>query len=136
MDTRIKMTFIHRAVEKYASDVVQAMQRSITKNNAIKTGALRDSLSASVNDNVGKLMFKEYGRFIDMGVGRGKNLSQVKQKQDKLTKGTRKLRKRKKIYSPIAYGKLNGLMGDIMYGLTEETIAAIKNELQNTAPTT
>jgi hypothetical protein len=136
MDTRVKMTFIHRAVEKYANDVVQAMQRSITKNNAIKTGALRDSLSASANDNVGKLMFKEYGRFIDMGVGRGKNLSQVKQKQDKLTKGTRKLRKRKKIYSPIAYGKLNGLMGDIMYGLTEETIAAIKNELQNTAPTT
>lgn len=136
MDTRIKMTFIHRAVEKYANDVVQAMHRSITKNNAIKTGALRDSLSASANDNVGKLMFKEYGRFIDMGVGRGKNLSQVKQKQDKLTKGTRKLRKRKKIYSPIAYGKLNGLMGDIMYGLTEETIAAIKNELQNTAPTT
>jgi hypothetical protein len=132
MDGRVKMTFIHRAVEKYAHDVVTAMQRSIVKNNAIKTGALRDSLSAAANDNVGKLMFKEYGRFIDMGVGRGKNLSQVKEKQDKLSKGSRKLRKRKKIYSPIAYGKLNGLMGDIMYGLTEETIAAIKNELQNT----
>lgn len=133
MDQRIKMTFVHRAVEKYAQDVVVAMERSIRKNNAIKTGALRDSLNAAANDNVGKLIFKEYGRFIDMGVGRGKGLGAVKAANDKLSGKQRKLRKRKKIYSPIAYGKLNGLIGDLMYGLTEETIATIKNELQPTS---
>ena len=124
------MTFVHKAVKQYAEDVVQAMQRSIRKNNVIKTGALRDSLSAAANDNVGKLLFKEYGRFIDMGVGRGKKLSDLY--KEGTTRKEKRMRKRRRIYSPIAYGKLNGLMADIMYGLTDETIAVIKHELQQT----
>ena len=41
------------------------------------------------------------------------------------------LRKPKKIYSKIAYGKLNFLQGQLLYGYTEETIATLKNEMQN-----
>lgn len=124
--TDIKLSFIHRCVKQYVEDVVVAMDRTIRKNGVIQSGALQRSLSEAADENVGKLIFLEYGRFVDMGVGRGKRLADVAADTSKLGK---KARKRKKIYSPIAYGKLNGLMGDLMYGLTEETIAQIKNEL-------
>lgn len=128
MSQDVKLTFIARCVRDYVDEVVVAMERSIRRNNVVSTGALRDSLANAANENVGKLIFKEYGRFVDMGVGRGKPLSAIAAQP--ISSVQRKLRKRKKIYSPIAYGKLNGLMGDLMYGLTEETIATIKNELQ------
>ena len=127
----IKLSFIHRCVQNYVEEVVTAMDRSIRKKNVIRTGALKNSLSHAANDNVGKLLFLEYGRFIDMGVGRGKRLSDVRAETSQLAGKQKKLRKRKKIYSPIAYGKLNGLMADLMYGLTDETISIIKTELQS-----
>lgn len=126
MSDQVKLSFIHKCVQSYVNEVVTAMDRSIRKNNVVATGALRNSLSNAVNENVGKLIFLEYGRFVDMGVGRGKSLADIGKDKSK------KLRKKKRIYSPIAYGKLNGLISDLMFGLTEETIATIKNELNQT----
>ena len=127
--TDIKLSFIHRCVRQYTEEVIKAMDRTIAKNNVIATGALKHSLSQAADENTGKLIFLEYGRFVDMGVGRGKRLADVAAEKPSLNKLQRRARKRKQIYSKIAYGKLNGLMGDLMYGLTEETIAEIKKEL-------
>lgn len=120
---QVRLTFIERCVRDYVSEVIQGMERSIIKKGVVDTGALKSSLSGHANGEVGKLIFKEYGRYIDMGVSKGNPLSNALKSEKK--------RKAKKIYSPIAYGKLNGLIGDLMYGLTEQTIQTIKTELEN-----
>ncbi len=136
----IKLHFVHRCVRNYVDDVVAAMDRSIGRRKIVDTNALRSSLKntaeATNSGAIGKLIFLEYGRYIDMGVGRGRKLGggiDALQEAIISTGGAdRKKRgiKPRKFYSPIAYGKLNGLIEDIAYGLTDETIAIIKNELQ------
>lgn len=123
MQEQIRLSFIERCVRDYVADVVKGMERSIIKKGVVDTGALKSSLSGYASGEVGKLIFKEYGRYIDMGVSKGNPLSSALKADKK--------RKAKKIYSPIAYGKLNGLIGDLMYGLTEQTIQTIKTEIEN-----
>lgn len=134
----IKLTFIEQSVKAYAHSVVIAMAQTIRKKKVIDTTALINSLTYTSTGTdkgaIGKLLFKEYGRFIDMGVSKGHRLGQGAKALDNAIKSTQQ-RKPKKIYSPIAYGKLNGLIGDLMYGLTEQTIESIKNQLQNASTT-
>lgn len=123
MQEQIRLSFIERCVRDYVAEVIKGMERSIIKKGVVDTGALKQSLAGTASGTIGKLIFKEYGRFIDMGVSRGNPLSSALKSEKK--------RKAKKIYSPIAYGKLNGLIGDLMYGLTQETIQTIKSELEH-----
>lgn len=136
----IKLHFIHRCVRNYVDDVVAAMDRSIQKRKIVDTNALRASLKntaeSTPNGAIGKLIFNEYGRYVDMGVGRGRRLGGgIDALQEAILSTSGANRKKRgvtprKFYSPIAYGKLNGLIEDIAYGLTDETIAIIKTELQ------
>lgn len=139
MSYELKQAFVQRALAEYMQDVIRAMKREIIRRDVRVTDELLNSLSYNVyrqqHGAEGALSFAEWGRFIDMGVGRGHPLGGgVGATMDALTKtkvgGSRKPNK---IYSPIAYGKLNGLIGDLMYGYTEETIALIKKELDATA---
>jgi hypothetical protein len=145
-ESSIKLTFIQRAVERYAKDVIVAMDRKMQKLKTIDTSELRNSLNSQLTDDgsgnvVGKLLFLEYGRFIDMGVGRGHPVGgNTMELQNRIlaSDGTDRFkkngpRKAKKIYSPIAYGKLNGLIEDLAYGFTQETIQSIKQELESTS---
>jgi hypothetical protein len=43
-------------------------------------------------------------------------------------------RKKKQIYSKIAYGKLPYLTGKLLHGYTEEAIAELKRQLQTPSP--
>lgn len=136
----IKLTFIQRAVERYADDVVAAMDRSITKRKVVDTGDLKSSLANTVQATekgaIGKILFNRYGRYVDMGVGRGNKLGTgVEALQNAILSSQGADRKKRgikprKFYSPIAYGKLNGLIEDIAYGLHDETVQAIRAELE------
>lgn len=130
---QIKLKFIETALQDYGKEVQMAMQLAIRKKRVIDTSALVNSIAYTTDDTpsggIAKIMFREYGRYIDMGVGKGKKLGLGIKGMDKAIQG-RKQRKPRKIYSPIAYGKLNGLIGDLMYGLTEETIQTIKTQLE------
>lgn len=141
---QIKTTFIQRAVARYCDDVIRRMSKVIDGKKIIDTSELKHSLSSSVNSNsagaTGKLIFNEYGRFVDMGVGRSHPLGgSIRALQDtiiasngaKRSLGRKEARKPRKFYSPIAYGKLNGLIGDIAYGFTDEAANAIKRELES-----
>lgn len=87
---------------------------------------------------VAHLSFKEYLRFVDMGVGRGHPLGGLK--TTKITLQAKRQsgyalvknndRKAKKIYSKIAYGKLTHLQNKLLHGYTEETIAMLKQQMQ------
>jgi hypothetical protein len=133
--------FIQQSLESYMQDVQKGMISSSTNKKAIRTRAGVNSLasSAKAGDSKGSasLSFKNYLRFVDMGVGRGHPLGKITRMQTKLKsmsgkhefQGKDKARSPKKIYSPVAYGKLNHLIGKLAYGFTEEAIATIKNEL-------
>ena len=118
-------------------EVIMEMQSRMMRMKTIDTGALKGSPSSRVSEigagGEAVLLFKEYGRYLDMGVNKYNPLGGVKQIGVALQNASDKNKgmKPRKIYSPVAYGKLNGLMGDLLYGYTEETIQALKNELEN-----
>lgn len=140
----IKLTFQQNALLQYLAEVKQAMQIAVRRTRSVKTEALLNSIAyqalKQVNASIGKLSFKEYGRFLDMGVGRGHPLGGIKTTTLTLAStgrtGIAQINKkntipRRKIYSPIAYGKLNWLMGKLAHGYTEEAIDQIKKQMTN-----
>lgn len=135
MSEEIKLAFIASALNRYGDMVKKEMSRRIVRMKAVDTSSLLHSLShraSSASNNAEgsfQLLFNEYGRFLDMGVTKGHPLGGIRETQKKLKSGRNKLFKPRKIYSPVVYGKLNWLMGELSYGFTEEAIEQIKNNL-------
>lgn len=134
----MKLSFIRKALNDYMLAVESAMERSIQQAKAVDSGQLLNSLKHKIYqqyaDGNGNLSFAEWGRYLDIGVGRGHPLGGLKNLSEYLTaKSNKRNRKRKpkKIYSPIVYGHLNGLIGDLSYGFTEETVARLKAEMES-----
>lgn len=128
----IKLAFMQKTLLNYFPDVIKAMGQAIEQKNAIDTNKLRESLRYTVqqlgNSSVqGSLSFDEVGRFLDMGVNKNNPLGGVKEIGNTLK--ARSGMKPRKIYASIAYGKLNGLMGELLFGLSDETIQTLKQEL-------
>ena len=140
----LKFIFIQKVLGEYLKDVEGTMGTLISRK-AYDTGALLQSLDTRIKgdpaNSVGELLFHEYGRMIDMGVGRAHPLGGIKATRVALQAsrhvGTAQVKdktiKRKIIYSRIAYGKLNYLENRLLYGYTQETIDALKQELNTPA---
>ena len=87
---------------------------------------------------VANLSFREYLRYVDMGVGKGHPLGGLATMKVTLQASRREglslvkdtVRRPKKIYSKAAYGKLTYLQNKLLHGYTEETIAMLKKEMQ------
>ena len=138
----IKQTFILRAVQQYITDCQTTMKEVIRRQKIGVTDDLINSFHGTARTSgagaVGELLFKEYGRMVDMGAGRGHPLGglaatkvALKSRQyEGLALIKDKVRKPKKFYSPIVYGKLNYLQNRLLYGYTQETIAMLKKEME------
>lgn len=139
----LKQSFILKCLRDYNESVIEAMRSQMNKLKVNATGEGLQSLAFKVfqSGNEGaysNLTFKEYLRFVDMGVGRGHPLGSLasvgvelqasKQRGLKYVKD--KTFKPKKIYAKIAYGKLPHLTGKLLYGFTDEAIAELKAELE------
>lgn len=146
MSDQIKQAFIQQSLQDYQRRVVQRMRQAVTQRKAKKTGDLKNSItgsaSATGNSGTASIKFKEYGRFVDMGVGRGHPLGGMAALQQNLIlasggekRNAKSPRKAKKIYSKVAYGQLGTLMSDLAYGYTQETINQIKSQLQPNSTT-
>lgn len=134
MNGDLKQTFVRNALQQYFNDVEEAMRKQIQRKRAIDTKSLLNSLRHVLYEETqgasGALSFEEYGRFLDMGVTRGHPLGGIKETSIKLRNGRKQKKiKPRKIYSPVIWGKLNGLINDLAYGYTEETIATLKKQL-------
>jgi hypothetical protein len=139
----LKQTFILRALADYNQSVIDTMEVQMRKLKVQATGEGLKSLAYKVVQSGGgaysNLSFKEYLRFVDMGVGRGHplgGLASVKvalqaSRKEGLAFVKDKTFKPKKIYAKIAYGKLSHLTGKLLYGYTEEAIALLKAELES-----
>lgn len=135
----LKMTFIQRALQEYMQRVKYAMQVDMARKKVGNTGEAAESISGTATQSTGSLRFRNYLRFVDMGVGRAHPLGGLAKTRVALisSKGGGEIftkdrtRTPKKVYSKNAYGNLSWLQGKILYGFTEESIAALKKELEN-----
>lgn len=139
MNGDLKQTFILQNVQDYLRDVKSFMEISIARKKAIDTEALLKSVVGRARANgggaTGELLFKEHGRMLDMGVGRGHPLGGLKtttvnlqsRKQSGKVFVKDNIRKPKKIYASVAYGRLIYLQNRLLYGYTEAAIAALQN---------
>lgn len=135
MNGDLKQTFIAVCLRQYMDSVIEGMRLAATRQHVGVTNEGIKSLAYNVlsqgNGAIAKLSFKEYLRFVDMGVGKGVPIGGIKDMREKIKTKGHKSRKSKKIYSKTAYGKLSWLQGKLLYGYTEETIAMLKNEMTN-----
>lgn len=134
----LQYKFIRTRLQDYLRDVATTMKMQMDRDNVQGT-RLRGSITSKITGNeaiqVGELIFDESGRFLDMGVGKGHPLGGLKQTKAAIgKKGKKTGRKRKVIYSAIAYGKLNYLENQLLYGFTDEAVAALKNIDDGTGP--
>lgn len=126
---------------EYLDRVEAGMKAAAARMKVSKTGEGVASIDSSTRGNgagvTGELSFKEYLRFVDMGVGRGHPLGGLKATKVALQASNRvgtalkkdNTYKPKKLYSKTAYGNLNYLYNKLLYGYTEETIAMLKKEI-------
>lgn len=123
MDTRIKKEFVRQVLEDYGKDVTDTQLRAMNKYLQFKSGNIvrANSYKVQSSDNSdGSVVFTHaiYQRFLDMKVITTKL-------------GKRKRKRPYPIHNRIIWGKLNRVYDRLMFGLTENTIAEIKNNLEN-----
>jgi hypothetical protein len=139
----LKLTFMHKCLRDYNEEVMRLMALTMDRKNVGITDEGKRSLAyQALQEGSGAhstLSFKEYLRFVDMGVGRGHPLGGLKSMSIALKASNKKGKafvkdntiKPRKIYAKVAYGKLNYLYNKLLYGFTEETIAIMKQEIQS-----
>lgn len=129
-----------QVVDQWAAANVKALKTQILKRNIYVTGWLRASLAynivAAADGDVQKaqLMFAFYGRFVDMGVGKGVPLSLVKDNASINTRaeGQKNHRKRKPWYSkPMAAG-VNDLREILAFHFGSVAVNTVEDGLRNT----
>ena len=142
----LKVTFITKCLADYNESVIAGMKIAAKRAGVGVTDKAIQSLAFKTFQQGGgaysNLSFREYLRFVDMGVGRGHplggltttTLTLAAQRHSGKAFVKDKGRKPKKIYSKIAYGKLTFLQNKLLHGYTEETIAMLKAEMQNQPP--
>jgi hypothetical protein len=134
----LKLTFINQCLREYMSSVVDTMRVMFAHYKiGISDEALK-SLAFEQVERTANLRFKEYLRFVDMGVGRGHPLGGLKAVKVALQASNTvgdilikdRVRKPKKVYSKTAYGKLTWLENKLLHGFTEEAIAVLKKNIE------
>ena len=124
------------ALNRYGNRTETELKRAIARMKIMDTDSLHKSVSykssraGSGHQGSVEIIFKEYGRRVDMGAGKGRSLQTNRDRRiEKMTvKGKRKPRK---FYSKTAYGLITPLINDLQYGYTEEVKQKIKQSLEN-----
>jgi len=141
MNGDLKQTFILKCLNTFLQEGARAMIAAGAKNKIGKSGEGLKSISYNALQSgggaVGQLKFREYLRFVDMGVGRGHplgGLSSMKvtlqaQNKEGYAQVKSKIRKPKKVYSKPVYGNIVYLQNQLLYGYTETTIQMLKKEI-------
>lgn len=137
----VKDAFVQKAITEYMRMTIADMRRAIVQKKVGESGAASRSLDSTTGPSHGELIFADYLRFVDMGVGKGQPLGGLKAMKVALKSSNKsgysleknRGRKAKKVYSKVAYRNLSWLQGKILYGYSEEAIRLIKAEMEGTA---
>lgn len=128
---------INEELRKYADKLQMEAGKLIAKYKIGKTGALQRSFKTTVGNNEVSVIFNEYGRFVDMGVGRefpigtsgAKKFKQYRNKKGQLL--VKPKRKPKPWYSSSSYGGVALLKANVSKKLIDLSINNIKNNIEN-----
>lgn len=138
MNGDLKMTFIRKCLADYMSSVQETMRIAFRKYKVGVTDEGVQSLASETLENSAMLRFKEYLRFVDMGVGKSHPLGgltsmkvALRAHNDGVALIKDRTRKPKKIYSKVAWGKLTWLENKLMHGYTDETKAMLKKTIED-----
>lgn len=141
MNGDLKVGFIQQVLAQYGRETAEMMRQTMRRLKVGETGEGYDSIAYEALQIAAggtlKLSFKEYLRMVDMGAGRAHPLgglaamtvSLAAQRKTGMAQVKDKVRRPKKFYSKVAYGKLGWLYGKLLYGYTEETIELLKKGL-------
>ena len=127
---------ISNSLKIFSTDLSVELKKAALESKVADTFALIKSIKTTVSGNALRLNFNEYGRFVDMGVGKGVPLGS--KGSDNFTKYRRvdgKLkfygRKPRTWYSKTAYSMLGNLKGSIYRNLSDAIKSDIKNQIEN-----
>lgn len=154
MNKEIELKFLEKTLERYGLKLKNVLVSEIDKKELVsKSGNahLKDKIRYEINRTglTGysfKLYFPDYGRFIEINYHKSKSIakstglfSKAKGSSGLFSKAVqtnanplRKKRKDTRWYSKSAYGSLNPLIGEIMYGMTDQVQEMLRNELSQT----
>lgn len=126
METSVKVTkSISVLVADWSRYLKQDLAKAILKKKIGRSGALANSIKYHiVHDSEGPVKvvfeFNHYGKFVDMGVGKGQKLGDVKGNAELLRAIGVKGRKAKKWYSKTIFPEANTLATLLkeQYGIT------------------
>ena len=138
----LKLSFIQNSLNEYMQRNILFIERAA---RAKKIGVTGDGIASlaykKATEGAGttaSLQFADYLRYVDMGVGRGHPLGGLKTVSVEIKRRNLvgnafvkdNIRKPKKLYSKTVYGNLGSLYSQLLYGFTEETIAMLKKEIE------
>lgn len=132
--------FIQHELTEWGDYVEEKLRQSLDALNVGYTQELISSLShrvmAASSSQKGQYqqLFKEYGRFVDMGAGRGKML-QTEANKRRALKRRKGVREPKKWYSKTFFGSLNKLIGALSHNYAQFAMQQFR-ELQSQSNTT
>jgi hypothetical protein len=129
-----QLDFISDELENWAEEVETELKKALQRMHIGVSDELFQSIKSQVirasttGDGKFMLSFLEYGRMVDIGTGRGGRGKAVENR--KKNRQAWAGRKPKKFYSKTAYGMLNRLIENIMYGYQEASAETVKSALQ------
>lgn len=140
-----KVTTMFEVVDQWAASNVQALKTQILKRGIYVTGWLRTSLAYNIvtasDGNVEKaqIMFAMYGRFVDMGVGRGMPIGSRQKLGASIYERARNMkgqlhkynRKPKKWYSRPMAGGVHSLREILAFHFGTAAVSTVEEGLRN-----
>jgi hypothetical protein len=127
----------HELIQAWAKYTIERLQRSIDKKKVIDTGSLRYSLLyhllAGPNGEISniQLTFNYYGKFVDMGVGKGQKIESVKGNRDLISLAGHG-RRPKVWFSKTFYSEVTELRDLLLQNYGEEGAQIIKETISQT----
>jgi len=156
MEKEIELKFIETTLEQYGARLQSALVRAISEKGLVSkdgTAHLKDSINYDVKRTGPfgyqlQLYFPDRGRLIEIryhtgppktsdaifkgsqsGISRMRRATTAKKSPGIGSRIGRKSYKDARWYSKTAYGSLNSLIGQLMYGLTDAVQETLKEQL-------
>jgi hypothetical protein len=124
-----------KIVDEWAKILVERLKKKLSKFKISYSDSLRRSIRTDIMRGVGgdiervQLLYNYYGAFVDMGVGRGQKIGDVKETGKMLRIVGGKGRKPKKWYSVTMTAEVNTLADLMMKYYSDKTKTVVLKEL-------
>ncbi|MGB0521433.1 MAG: hypothetical protein ACPGJS_00665 [Flammeovirgaceae bacterium] len=122
---------------RWLERAIQVLSGEIDRLDVKDTRALKESLQFRLFRQAaevlgGEISFLLYGRFVDMGAGRKRQVDAFSEREDLGKRRKLTARKPVKWYSPAFFGLINDLQGALGFQLMEQVLSDIKQGINGT----